>query len=247
MRLPWLLFLFLASPCFPAPDLGGRLCLLWIPPEFFSDWAGLGKVLDQNPQVNLTLGLAPGMLTPTGESILPAWIGAKRLEVALRLKGDPLLPMIAEHPLAARPQDAVDRMAAGREQYRLVFGTTLSGFVPAGGAVGPAVFAALHAMQLSWVAIGNYPDSSLWSGSGLDFVPFKPVPPLADPLESGFWALDESRAPLDSRPLERLSRLIAQNKPSAGWTTVAQALKAIGAKQRMVAEGESWPAWNDDL
>lgn len=235
------------SLCFPAPDLGGNVSLLWIVPESFSDWESLDLFLKQHEEINLTLGLFPGMLTPAGENILPPWIGKKRLEIALRLKGDPLLPRIAENPLAPRPQDAVDRLASAREQYRLTFGSPLAGFVPAAGAVSPPLFSAFHAMQLSWVAIGDYPGNFLWSGSGLDFVPFKPVGPAPGAVGGGFWVLDESRSPLEIPQLGRLKAFIAQNKSAPAWKTVSAALKDISAKQRMLAQGESWPAWGGDL
>ena len=223
--------------------------LLWIPEDSFSDWAALGALLAREPALKLTVGLSPEMITPAAKEALGPWLSKGRLEAALRLAGDPILPLIAENPAAPRPEDVVRRIAAGRERYRAALGANPAGFAPGGGAVAPGLFGAFKEMGLSWVATGDYaPSTASWASSdGVSFVALRELDQerLSGSKESGCAAFVVDEADGLAAPGSMLSALGAGK--GKGWTTVAEALLACRGAPRSAEAVKDWPSWAGDL
>ena len=231
------------------PDIASdKILILWIPPESFSDWKTLTKAFERNPDLKLTIGLSPETLSPEGEKSLSLLINTKRLEVALRLTGDPILPLIANHPDAPRPQDVLNRIAFGREQYRLAYGASPKGFVPGVGAIDPQFFKFFKSMGLSWVATGEYTGSALaWTASaGIAFVPLRAM--TAQGLEEsgpGAYVVDESDGLMPEGSLFKLLPLLAaQKSPSQAWSTLSQAVQERDKSLGDAASVKEWPTWS---
>lgn len=233
---------------------GPRAALLWIPPETFSDWDALERLLKDYESLKLTMALSPPMVSSeTARRLLPR-IAEGRLEVALRIPGDPILPLIAAHPKAPRPQDTLNRLALEREQHKLLFGSPPAGFSPGAGAVSPALFPAFKAMGLSWVASGNYlAVSSSWAAvSGVALAPLRAIAaPERDPLLEDLLppeaqgpilrVIDEAGRMVPRGFALKLLSLTAERKPKVCWATLSE---AVSERRPEIVEGAGpWPSW----
>jgi len=236
-RLAWaVLALSLAA----APARAAGRALLWVPAETFSDWGALDAALRAG-DARLTIGLSPALMTPAAVKTLSPWIAQGRVEAALRLDGDPILPLVASLPAAPRPQDVVDRLATARESYRRAFGGAPAGVVPGVGAVSAQILPAVRALSFSWIAAGDYAGSSgTWaSANGLLVAPARAWPTT----DGAVTVVDEADGLAPEGTALSLLAPSASLRPDA---TVSQAAAAAGAT-RPADPAAAWPCWAGSL
>ena len=152
-----------------ASSASGARALLWVPDPRKLDWEGLRGLLEREEAARFTLALAPEDIPEAAQLWLAQAVQEGRLEVALRLAGDPILP------LAASTQNPwiFERLASSRQSLSRILGRPPSGFVPGRGAASPEVAAALAAQGFSWIAVGRTEEAAPWTDAkGLAFLPF---------------------------------------------------------------------------
>ena len=131
-----------------------HVVILAVPVEEFSQWQEMAGLLASWPDLKLTLALTPKMLTPEARAALVPLTKSGRVELAMRIPGDPLLPMLRKYPAAPGLQNLLPRLALAREQFRPILGQSVPGFVPGAGAVTGNVSSVFAAMAVPWVAVG---------------------------------------------------------------------------------------------
>ncbi|MFH1723184.1 MAG: glucodextranase DOMON-like domain-containing protein [Elusimicrobiota bacterium] len=224
----------------------GREALLWVPDEGATDFDELRTTLEKYPKARLTIALAPNEIPESARPWLVEHVGSGRLEVALRIPGDPILPLVH----AERPQGVTERLAIGRSLYREIFGRLPEGFVPGGGALTPAHAEPLAEQGFKWTTAGDAAFARPWyAHDDLRIVPFHVIEStgpdsLPPPDDTPAVALDEASAGI---PAGSGTALLSRMFESAGqdrWTTVASALESA----RPYAVGpDPWPTWSGDL
>ncbi|MEK7859223.1 MAG: hypothetical protein AAB320_08790 [Elusimicrobiota bacterium] len=248
-------FLLLAA----APPAWARapIILLWMPPETFSDWKTVAGHLERAPRLKLMVGLTAEMLGPRAEAALKAPVEQGRLELVMRIKGDPLLPATIDNQISPRPQDLVNRLTLCREKFRLLFGGPPAGFAPGAGALGAKMLPLLKAMNLPWAAAGPYSDdASPWAGTLPAFIPFKPVgaadrdPALSELSSrpegpSAAYVVDEADGLVPPGAMLRLLSALAEQQGSFEWATASEALRLQGQSAPEPEDVSAWPAWAD--
>ncbi|MBI5240284.1 MAG: hypothetical protein HY926_07405 [Elusimicrobia bacterium] len=135
------------------------LAFLAVPAEDFSDWKALADAVNSTPELKLTLALTPDMVTEAVRDSLSMPLRTGRLELAMRIPGDPILPLVAAGPSSGGLPDILASIALAREKFRSVLSTAPAGFVPGGGSSVAALPSALPALGISWVAVGKGPPS----------------------------------------------------------------------------------------
>lgn len=254
-----LVFLALLPPAADGLGLFGlgdepekKTALLWVPPESLIDWAVLSEFFKKNEAFRLTVGLTPEMITPAMKSQLDPWVAQGRLELALRIPGDPILPLITRHPAAPRPDDPINRIAAAREDYRARTGTFPAGFVPGAGALAPELLESFGAMGLRWIAAGDYnkgADAPWGMKNGVTSIALSPQElPYDDRAGSpapGVFVIDEAGGSAPQGSMVKLLARLSQAGRSRAWLTMSQALEehpsVIDA-----ATISPWPTWAGD-
>ena len=86
------------------------MVLLAVPAEDFSQWRSLAGVLGSYSELKLTLALTPGMLTAQVRDILALPLRTGRLELAMRIPGDPILSLVSGEPDSEGPHDVLARL-----------------------------------------------------------------------------------------------------------------------------------------
>lgn len=218
--------------------------LLWVPAGPL-DPARLAGLFERFPEARLSVALPPDGISPDASPIIGAWTAEGRLELALRIPGDPFLPPVER----LRPGEAAYRLAACRQQARATLGP-VSGFVPGGGALTPELAAALRAQRFGWAATGRPQDIGGGASSptgGLALVGFSAWAP--DPLGEedpppppGAVVLDEAAGMLapGSGPAA-LERLFARG--DRRWTTVSASL---AGRDEAEPEPSFPPGWSPE-
>ncbi|MBI5631081.1 MAG: hypothetical protein HY921_09370 [Elusimicrobia bacterium] len=169
-------------------------------------------------------------------------VAGGQVELALRLAGDPLLPLL-------RAQDPLNRLAASRESYRLTFGKTPAGFVPGVGALKPSLLPSFKIVGLSWVAAAEYsPSSGSWaSASGTVLVPFKAAQAKdlrTDIEDAATFVIDEADGLAQAGEfLHALPELSGRYS----WLTVSEAVKEKREAAVDAAGVSRWPTWTTGL
>lgn len=109
------------------------------------------QVIQENPGLRLALALPPEETARISTQTLKALEASFQIEMVLRLKGDPILPLIRNHPsgIFYRPQDVAERILAEKGKYR--------GFYAGGGALEPGLCPVFKAAALDWVSSAHYP------------------------------------------------------------------------------------------
>jgi hypothetical protein len=251
--------LFLLLLCGPGRAFFGsdapKTAVLWVPPESFSDWQDLDGVLGRHGELKLTIAVSPSMLERGAKKALAPWLANGRVEAALRLDGDPILPLVAGNAKAPRPDDVPTRLALARERWKAELSTAPAGFVPGAGALSADLLGSLRAVTLQWAATGEYSGSTAsWAGSaGTLLVPMRAPRTegrelsasdlgLDDPGQRVVFAVDEADGLVPLGSLLRLLESPAGGK-AKGWATVSEAAKAWGESARPAAKVADWPAW----
>lgn len=224
--------------------------LVWLPPETFTQWSKVDALLRARPDLRLTVALTPQMATPLAKAALGPWAAAGRVEIAARVHGDPVLPLVAAHPAAPRPDDALERAAEARRAVEARMKTGPAGFVPGAGALDPSLIGPLGAADAPWVLAGPYDaGGSSWAAAGRTvFVPARTVPhgalPAPEDLTApGVLVVDES-AETESRLLPALTELAGRARPARGWALVAQSVKETDGVRANADNVASWPGWD---
>ncbi len=246
MKPRLLLFCWLLSAA--APLRAAPSALVWLAPEGFSAWARLDAALRRLPDLKLTVALTPAMASPIARDALGPWIASGRIEIAARIDGDPILPLVDADPEAPRADDALERASAARSELARRLGVSVRGLAVGAGALAPALVGPLSSSGASWVLVGPYaaPDAPPARENATVFVPARAAVkgPLlaADMTAAGRWVFDES-ADADSAFLSALDSLPVGARPEQGWTTISETLtgSAPGADAAAVA---SWPGWD---
>jgi hypothetical protein len=222
--------------------------LVWLPPETFTQWSKVDGLMRAKPELKLTIGLTPQMATPLAKAALTPWIAAGRVEVAARVHGDPVLPLVAAHPAAPRPDDAVERPAEARQSVERRMASGPAGFIPGRGALDPSLTGPLGSSGVRWVLTGAYEVAGgSWAAEGKTvFVPAHAVangamPSPADLTSPGPAVFDES-AETESRFLPALNEL--RDHPAAGWSTLGTLVAASGTPHPAAADVAVWPGWD---
>jgi hypothetical protein len=221
--------------------------LVWIPAESFVRWGRVDDLLRRRADLKLTVALTPEMTTPLVKAVLGPWAALGRVELAARVSGDPILPLVASHPAAPRPDDAAARGADAVREVSRRFGAEAAGLVPGAGAIDAALVGPIAASGAPWVLVGPYAaDGAPWAASGRTlFAPARAAPRgaavAADTVAPGLWAFDETDQP-DSPLLAALETLPAGSRPAAGWAAVAGA--APPGPRADAAAVAAWPGWD---
>ena len=227
MRLLLPLWLLCASAS--AQPLPGAL--VWIPPENFRQWSAVDALMRSDSGIKLTIGVAPAMATPLVKAALVPWVEKGRVEVAVRIDGDPVLTLAAGHPAAPRPQDPLERAIGAREMLRKRLGFAPAGLIPGAGALDGAVAASLGQSGAGWILAGPYASpEEPWAAGGRAVV----VPSSAAQL------YDES-ASTSSVFLASAAGLV---RPARGWATVDELVRMRSEAPADAAEISEWPAWD---
>ncbi len=227
MRIFALLALLLAGSA-SAQQLPGTL--VWVPPESFRRWSEVDALMRAHDDVKLTIGLTPTMATPLVKAALLPWIEKGRIELAARINGDPLLTMVAGHPAAPRPQDALERAVEARERLQKRLGLVPAGFMPGAGAVDAGVAASLGASGASWILAGPYADPAApWVAGGRAVI----VPSNATSL------YDESA----STASVFLAAAANLPRPVQGWATISDLAREKSEAPVELSAVAAWPAW----
>ena len=91
----------LAAVCLAsASPAHSRLTILWVPAADFASWSELDRALTHYDDLRLTVAVSSDAHPDAQKRSL---VNEGRLEVALRLDSDPLLPLIASRPKARVP------------------------------------------------------------------------------------------------------------------------------------------------
>lgn len=207
--------------------------VVWLPPESFRAWSGVDALMRASDGLKLTIGVTPAMATPLVKAALTPWIAQGRVELAARIDGDPVLTMVAGHPEAPRPQDAVERAVDARERLLKKLGLAPAGFIPGAGAVDEGVAAALGASGAGWILAGPYalPDAPWVAGGRAVLVPSSAVSLFDESASTGSVFL----AAAGELP-----------RPVQGWATVGELAAAKTEAPLEPAAVEFWPAWNPE-
>ncbi|MBI2361923.1 MAG: hypothetical protein HYV15_00850, partial [Elusimicrobia bacterium] len=211
--------------------------LLFVPDQAALDWAALRSAA-AGTRARFSLALAPAA-TPEGERPwLRDAVQGGRLELCLRLSGDPFLPVMA----SARPGALAERLALEKALFRAAFGADPACFVAAGAAPGKEGLEALAANGFAWTAAGAGAFSRAWTAAeALKAVPF------AAPASTGAWrapepgaapgvAVDESVALAPGSGLALLKELL----DSSAWET---GLAAAKDEEAFGISPSEWPSW----
>jgi hypothetical protein len=214
------LSILLTAPAFAADEMPSAP--VWLPHESFSRWSAVDGLMRERSDIKLTIALTPSQATPLATAALKPWVDSGRIELAARLDGDPVLPLVAGHPDAPRPQDVLERVAEAREALKAVFSTAPAGFVPGAGALDQTLLPGLQASGVSWVLTGPYAlRGEPWASSGrAAFVPAERGVEASDPGAKVHAAGPEG-------PF--LESAAKASRPSGGFMTVSELLKWHGA------------------
>lgn len=216
--------------------------LVWIPPEAFVQWSRVDALLRARPELKLTVALTPAMATPLAKSALGPWVAAGRVEVAARIPGDPVLPWVAAHPLAPRPDDALERAAAARRDVERALAVGPVGFVPGAGALEPTLLSPLGASGAPWVLTGPYEVAGgSWAAEGrVVFVPARSGTfPSAAPPGAGALIVDDSARP-SSLPDARADAGAWARR----WATVSELAASTRGRPASASDVRFWPSWD---
>lgn len=208
--------------------------VVWLPPESFRQWSGVDALMRSDSDLKLTIGVTPTMATPLVKAALLPWVEKGRVELAARLNGDPVLTMVAGHPSAPRPQDALERAVDARERLQKRLGLAPAGFIPGAGALDAGLAAALGQSGAVWILAGPYaaPEEAWVSGGRAVIVP-----------ASATTLFDESA----STASVFLAAAAGLPRPPQGWATVGDlALSKAGAPSDPAGVA-AWPAWDEEV
>lgn len=198
------------------------MALLFLADPAPLDWAAFQAVVSSAPH-RFTVAVSAEETPEAQRAWLKDAAATGKIELALRLPKDPLLPLLARHA----PATTAEGLAGSRAAFRAAFGREPSGFVAGGAFLDETSLRALRPLGLAWTAAGPGAYSRPWrAGEALRAVPL-------------------SRNPAEEPAAGRLVTLGAAELAAAlaagPWTTVADA--ATLAEPFGIAPA-TWPAWD---
>lgn len=147
------------------------LALLFLPDPASLDWAAFQAAASSAP-ASFTVALSAEETPEPQRAWLKAAVAAGRLELAMRLPHDPLLPLLSRNA----PGSAAEGLAGSRAAFRAAFGADPAGFVAGGAALDAASLRAVAAAGFAWTAAGPDAYSRPWrAGEKLLAVPVLPL------------------------------------------------------------------------
>lgn len=201
------------------------LALLFVPDPATLDWAAFSAAVSSAPH-RFTVALAAEETPEAQRAWLKEATASGRVELALRLPRDPLLPLLNRHSPAALPE----ALAGSRAAFRAAFGTDPAGFVAGRAVLDDAGLRAAAAAGFAWTAAGAGAYSRPWRAAGtLLAVPLSPRRPPEEPAAGVVVGPDGG--------LPALCDALA----AGPWTSVAAA--AAGSEPFGIAPA-SWTAWD---
>ena len=216
--------------------------LVWLPPETFTQWSKVDGLMRARPELKLTVALTPQMATPLAKAALGPWAALGRVEIAARVHGDPVLPLIAAHPAAPRPDDALERSSEAREAVARRLGVPVAGFVPGTGALDASLVGPLGASGASWIMAGPYDVAAdSWAAEGRAVFVSARAASAGAPPAPGAWVIDESSLTASTFVAD-LTGLT--EKPKNGWATVSELVASAGGGRATASAVSAWPAWD---
>jgi len=233
----------------PARAQSQAAALVWLPADHFAHWSRVDDLLRRREDLKLTIALTPAMTTTIVKDILKPWVAAGRIELAARIPGDPILPLVDSHPAAPRPDDALERGAQARSEVARRFGAPVSGLVVGAGALDPSLAGPIANAGASWVLVGPYDAAgSSWAAAGKAvFAPARAAPrgPLLneDLTAPGIWAFDENGDP-ESGLIAALATLPSTSRPVGGWAPVSALTAAAPGPRADALAVSAWPGWD---
>ncbi|NNN05180.1 MAG: hypothetical protein HKL90_04695 [Elusimicrobia bacterium] len=243
----WLAAVLLAAAPARAQTLPSAL--VWLPAEKFTDWSKVDDLLRRRADLKLTVALTPGLATPAAKDALKPWAAAGRVELAARIEGDPILPLVDADPAAPRPDDALERASESKREVERRLGAPTPGLVVGGGALDVSLVGPVANAGSVWTLVGPFSaeGSSLAAAGGTLFVPARAAPRgvllSVDLTAPGAWVFDES-ADAGSAFLDALAALPSGARPDAGWTTVSAFAAALPGPRADAASVAAWPGWD---
>ena len=151
-----------------------------------NNWQARLDLLSASPLLSFTAAVPPHSLTKTAAAKLAALVAKNKVEVASRLQGDIVLPLLfnpsaiswQNKPTRGLWPDRIDEaplpLYRAREAYSSAFnGNDAAGWVPAGGGITPQLFELSAAYNFKWVAGG--PGDRVRCRGGVCLVPFTRV------------------------------------------------------------------------
>lgn len=211
--------------------------LLFVPEQASLDWGTL-RSLSAEGRPHFSLALAPSETPEPERGWLREAAQNGRIELCLRLAGDPFLPVMSP----ARPGSLPERLALEKALFRAAFGSEPACFVAAGAAPGPDGLGLLSASGFSWTAAGAGAFSRTWSAGGtLKAVPFVAAKSTAavqepEPGTARGVVVDESVSLAPGSGLALLKELLER----ASWGTGAS---AAGDEGGFGISPSDWPSW----
>ena len=235
----------------PAKAAGG-LALLWVPQDD-APWQDLTAGLAAAAGAfKMTLSVSPLAVTKAERQKLQALVQSGRIDLPLRIMGDPVLPLLFApsspevswkgkegQPLwSDRMDEAAARLYSAIDGYKKSYPVAPAGWTPAGGGVSPEFMPLASAYSLKWIATGALPGAgyTITLSSGIALVPFTMVSDTAalSALVSSaavsatpvFVVLDETL--LEDDEVQNLRAaffaLASDTAPAVNYLTVSQAL-----------------------
>lgn len=235
-----------AAAAFSREEPTAPKALLWIPEEG-SGWEETLVALSSRPDFHLTIAVSSA--TQAGLSMLKSLVSKGQVETAMRLSGDPVLPVLfyPNNPgvkwknrneaaqWSDRPDEMVSRLSTARDKHVRFFREQPAGWAPEAGGIIPDMLPAVKALGIKWTASGPVSYSSACAGvsaSGeIQIVPFA----LADSSSSFdcqestgpcFLALDETLGKKSGTRDLLISLASGTASSRAGWLTVSEAIAA---------------------
>jgi hypothetical protein len=212
-----------------------RCAVLWAPAGPLRADA-VADFLAQHPGAKPTIAVSPDAVDAPER--MSEWASQGRIELALRIEGDPILPLIG----ALRPEDAVSRIVLARGRHQKVFGQPPKGLVPGGGAFSQSLTGIAAAQGLRWVAVGDYLQysSAPWMRRGETVLAPVGGPSLflLDPLTRELPTGAEACAATASEAVEEALKTAEADRSTQPWTTWT------GPLSQWADDPDRKPAWD---
>lgn len=225
-----------------------KTALLWVPEHGEIDWRSFEELTARHPDASLTVALVPSEIPETERAWLADRIRNGRIEVALRLAGDPILPLLHGY----RKRDVIDLVALARVEYKKIFGRDPSGFVPGSGALSEETARFVEMQKIKWAAAGDAALRSPWLvglQGAMNIIPFH-VPEstapaaLAELYDVRAVVLDETSGSIAAGAGVDILTALLEDTRNDRWTSVALSMPHA---QPYAVGPEDWPLFVGDI
>ncbi|MCX5783718.1 MAG: hypothetical protein NTW04_04705, partial [Elusimicrobia bacterium] len=254
------LLIIIPLNCFAA----GKVAVLFIPhPEL--DVSKTLTEISMRADFKVTLAMSAETLSKKEKDILSKLTESGRVEVALRINGDPVLPALFAannpsvlwqgKPESGLPSDRQDEMAARifcaiGKSSAAVFGG-VKGFVPSGGGIIENIIAPIKSYGLKWAATGrsSSTDAVLESG-GVSLIAFSQVKDMAEfnalvysSTQAVFAVIDQTTVKYSTETFKFSDIINFDEVRDVEWTTVSALAEA--AEKKPLSENGFPKPWTD--